>query len=210
MRLIIPAVPSLNGLPLSYNWAILAVYAKHAKFHDTSEVNMKRQIIERELACDNVNNFSEEKHKNRPSGEMRGRAGISLRKVTVNLAESPVSWLFARGHLNQRQHDAGDRLRLDWELAQLAPRVTMHWDPVRARGGGGAGLTPTERQIVAKQRFDGAIAQAGNGLSDVLWRVVCAGESLADAERAMQWPSRSGKLVLRFALDRVADFYRIT
>jgi hypothetical protein len=39
--------------------------------------------------------------------------------------------------------------------------------------------------------------------------VVCAGEGLPDAERALAWPARSGKLVLRFALDRVADFYRI-
>ena len=29
------------------------------------------------------------------------------------------------------------------------------------------------------------------------------------AEKALQWPARSGKLVLKLALDRVADFYRI-
>ena len=53
------------------------------------------------------------------------------------------------------------------------------------------------------------LAAAGSGLADVLWRVVCAGETLPDAERAMAWPARSGKVVLRLALDRVADFYRI-
>ena len=57
--------------------------------------------------------------------------------------------------------------------------------------------------------IDGAIAAAGAGLSDVLWRVVCAGETLADAERAFEWPARSGKVVLRLALERVADFYRV-
>jgi hypothetical protein len=39
--------------------------------------------------------------------------------------------------------------------------------------------------------------------------VVCAGESLPTAERALAWPARSGKLVLRLALDRVAEFYRL-
>lgn len=53
------------------------------------------------------------------------------------------------------------------------------------------------------------MAAAGQGLADVLWRVVCAGESLADAERGLGWPSRSGKLVLRFALARVAAYYRV-
>ena len=71
------------------------------------------------------------------------------------------------------------------------------------------GLNATERQIAAKARFDGAVAAAGPGLADVLWRVVCAGESLPDAERALAWPVRSGKLVLGLALDRVAGFYRM-
>ena len=54
------------------------------------------------------------------------------------------------------------------------------------------------------------MAAAGKGLADILWRVVCACEGLPDAERALGWPSRSGKLVLKLALERVADFYRIT
>ncbi len=130
------------------------------------------------------------------------------RTVTVNLAESPIAWLHARGHLSERLFDAGERLRTDYERARLAPSVTMRWNPVRVKTTGD-GLTPGERQVAAKARFDGAIAAAGPGLSDVLWRVVCAGEALADAERALAWPARSGKLVLRIALDRVAHFYRI-
>lgn len=130
--------------------------------------------------------------------------------MTVNLAESPLTWLHSRGHLTNRQFDAGERLRADYERAQLGPSVTMRWDPVRIKGqGSDAGLSPTERQLAAKQRFDAALAEAGKGLSDILWRVVCAGEGLPDAEKVLQWPARSGKLVLKLALDRVADFYRI-
>jgi len=155
-----------------------------------------RRLVERELT---------------PEGPRRGDGvGKGHRSVTVNLAESPIAWLHARGHLDDRLFDAGERLRADYERAQMAPSVTMRWDSVRVRTTGDAGLTPGERQIAAKARFDGALAAARRGLEDVLWRVVCAGESLPDAERSLAWPARSGKLVLRLALDRVAEFYRIS
>ena len=133
----------------------------------------------------------------------------AVRSVTVNLAESPLGWLRARGMVSERQHLAGERLREDWERAQLGPRVTMRWD--RAPGGGSrAGAPePGSTAIAAKARFDAAIAAAGPGLADVLWRVACAGEGLAAAEEALGWPKRAAKLVLTLALDRVADFYRI-
>lgn len=130
------------------------------------------------------------------------------RTLTVNLAESPLRWLHARGHLSDRQLAAGELLRRDFEAAQLGPSITMRWEPVRVRGTG-PGLDAGERHAAAHARFHAALATAGRGLQDVLWRVVCAGEGLPEAERAMGWPSRSGKLVLRFALDRVADFHRV-
>ena len=142
----------------------------------------------------------------------RGQKGRPTRSVTVNLAESPLGWLFARGHVNRRQMEAGERLRFDWERGQLAPRVTMSWDaaPIaRSRGGSSPGVDLTGSQIDAKKRFQAAVAAAGPGLSDILWRVVCGGEGMRDAETALGWPARAGKLVLSLALDRVADYYRI-
>src|SRR3954452_4505664 len=134
------------------------------------------------------------------------------RTVTFNAAESPLGWLFARGLVSQRQFDAGERLRADWERAQLSARVTMAWDaaPV-ARGRGGSVSEPdlSGALIDAKLRFGGAVASAGPGLADILWRIVCAGEGMRDAETALGWPARAGKLVLTLALDRVASFYRI-
>ena len=155
---------------------------------------MQRKLVERELT---------------PEGPRR-HPGVAARRrsVTVNLAESPLGWLHAHGHLDDRLFDAGERLRTDYERARIAPGVTMRWEPVRIRGTG-TSLSPGERQMAARQRFDGAIAAAGKGLEDILWRVVCACETLPAAEKALAWPARSGKLVLRLALDRVADFYRI-
>jgi hypothetical protein len=130
--------------------------------------------------------------------------------VTVNAAESPLGWLKARGHIGARQYQAGEQLRADWERAQLAPSVTMRWDAARtgrAPGSAEGRLTPGEAQVAAKRRFDAAVAQVGPGLSDVLWRIVCAGEGMREAEQALGWPARAGKLVLGLALDRLADHY---
>jgi len=128
------------------------------------------------------------------------------------MAESPLGWLFSRGVVSRRQYEAGERLRADWERAQLSPRVTMAWDatPV-SRGRAGSAPKPdlNGAQLDARRRFDAAIASAGSGLADILWRVVCAGDGMRDAETALGWPARAGKLVLSFALDRIADHYRV-
>lgn len=132
-----------------------------------------------------------------------------MRSVAVNLQESPHAWLHARGHLDDRcMMRAGGCGRIT-NGPVSAPRPLGH-DAVRIRGSGDRGLNATERQIAAKARFDGAMAAAGSGLSDILWRVACGCESLPDAEKELSWPARSGKLVLKLALERVADFYRIS
>lgn len=156
---------------------------------------MQRQLVERELTEEGP----------------RKQRGIAPKKrsVTMNLAESPLSWLHSRGHLDDRLFDAGERLRSDFERAQMGASVTMRWDPVRTQSTGDRGLSHCERQIAAKERFDAALKAAGKGLEDILWRVVCSGESLPAAEKMLQWPARSGKLVLKLALERVADYYRI-
>lgn len=155
---------------------------------------MRRELVERELTSEGP----------------RTRPGVAPRRrsVTVNLAESPLAWLHAHGHLDDRLFCAGERLRADYERARLSPGITMRWEPVRISGAP-QGHAPTERQIIARERFQGALAAAGKGLEDILWRVVCACEPVPVAEKALAWPARSGKLVLGIALDRVADFYRI-
>jgi len=159
---------------------------------------MKRHLAERELTPEG------------PRREAIKSGARPRRTVTVNLAESPLAWLHARGHIDNRLADAGEALRADYERAQLSASITMRWDPVRVKGGSAQGLAPSEKQVAARQRFDGAIKAAGRGLEDILWRVVCAGEALPEAEKTLGWPARSGKLVLRIALERVAEFYRIT
>jgi hypothetical protein len=135
-----------------------------------------------------------------------------IRSVTVNLTESPLGWLKARGLVSERQFAAGETLRGDWERASLEPRVTMRWDappPGRAARGAPDPASPTLLQLAARRRFEDAAAAVGEGLSNILWRVVCAGEGMRDAERALGWPARAGRVVLGIALDRLADHYRL-
>lgn len=148
-----------------------------------------------------------------PAGVERHGNGAGKRRLArVNLDESPLSWLFARGLITAWQFDAGEALRRDYEAAAMAPSVTMDWDRLsvgRVDGGGSADLTPSERQVAARGRFDNAMAALGGGLSDIAWRVLCAGEAIGAAEKGLGWPSRSAKLVLTLALDRLADYYRV-
>jgi hypothetical protein len=139
-----------------------------------------------------------------------GKAGPQvMRHVTVNLGESPIAWLAARGHLTAAQLDAGERLRGDYERAGLSARVTMRWDaaaPAKTRGGARVADASLAR-IDAHRRFHAALDAVGPGLADICWRVICAGEGIGCAEKGLGWPARSGKLVLGLALDRLARFY---
>lgn len=134
------------------------------------------------------------------------------RSTRVNLAESPLSWLRSRGLVSERQFLAGEQLREDFERAGVMGSTTMRWDAAPREGGRRSARNPeafTHSRIAAKARFDAALAEAGPGLTDILWRVVCAGDAMPVAEKALGWPARSGRLVLGLALDRLAHHYRL-
>jgi hypothetical protein len=108
--------------------------------------------------------------------------------------------------------DAGERLREDFEIAQLGPRVAQNWDNFlvprdscnRPQGGEGAS---SDGARAARDRFHAAMQALGPGLSDVVFRVCCFLEGLETAEKRLGWSARSGKVVLRIALQRLAMHY---
>jgi hypothetical protein len=134
-----------------------------------------------------------------------------LQRVTINLAESPLGWLHARGLITPAQFYGGEQLRRDFVRAGLSPRVTMNWDapPIGAKRAANDAGSMALGQIDAKRRFLAAMEVAGPGLGDILWRVICAGEAVPEAEKALGWPGRAGRVVLTLALDRVAGFYSV-
>lgn len=139
------------------------------------------------------------------------------RRVQLNSAESPLIWLAQRKDrvgkpfLESEQVEAGERLRRDFVRAGMTPRMTPGYDgaPVNDRGGRAfIGLNHTEAQLSARRRFLNATNSVGPELSGVLLRVCCFLEGIAEAERQLDWPVRSGKVVLRIALDHLVRHYR--
>lgn len=78
---------------------------------------------------------------------------------------------------------------------------------IRNSGGQRLEAPLTDMVLAAKQRFSAAMRAAGPGLNDLLFDVCCHLRGLEEAERANGWPTRSAKVVLRIALERLADHY---
>ena len=143
-------------------------------------------------------------------GSVRSRPGVArpARSHSVNLAESPLGWLHARGHVTTRQFDAGERLRWDWERAQLDPQVTMRWDALpRVGAGGAAGRAPSGAPAAAR-RLEAALAACGpaRGLVDA---VCVRASALQAAEQDLGLRRRAGKQLLQAGLSDLARHYRI-
>lgn len=106
---------------------------------------------------------------------------------------------------------AGERLREDFELAQMGARVSGSWDHVLSGvidgGRAGAGADATGGSSAARARVEAALRDLGPGLGDVALRCCCHLEGLEQAEQAMGWSARSGKIVLRIALQRLRRHY---
>lgn len=140
--------------------------------------------------------------------------GEGIARVLVNDSESPLAWLARRKGRDGRtmidtdQFIAGERLRADFTRAHLTPRVTSSWSGTgRTNGAGGGAGEMTDLIVASRQRVRLALDACGPELSGVLMDVCCFLRGLEDVERERGWPSRSAKVVLQLALDRLARHY---
>lgn len=133
-------------------------------------------------------------------------------------SESPLGWLYRRRDkagetlISRSQFDAGERLRLDYELAQLMPRLTVDWTLASTGGaphnvGAHRGLEISERALAARERVSQALGAVEPELASLLVDVCCHLKGLEQLEKAAGWPQRSAKIVLQVALSALARHY---
>jgi len=137
--------------------------------------------------------------------------------LKVNLGEDPLGWLARRKgpdgqpFLSPDEVEAGERLRLDFEISQMGPSVAQDWRKFLTPGdrlsGTPLGRSPGEGPMAARARVARALSALGAGLSDAALRVCCFLEGLEACERRLGWSARSGKVVLKIALQRLSEHY---
>jgi hypothetical protein len=104
---------------------------------------------------------------------------------------------------------AAERFAVDLMRAGMVPRVTMEWSAggMVDRSRGGPGLNASEAALAARQRADLALKAVGPDFAGVLIDVCGFEKGLEVLERERNWPVRSGKLVVRYALNALARHY---
>ncbi|MGV6874683.1 DUF6456 domain-containing protein [Pseudochelatococcus sp. B33] len=144
-------------------------------------------------------------------GEAVLRDGAESVKVAINEAESPLAWLHRRRDRNGEPFidatcfEAGERLRRDMTMARIMPRVTSRWSP--AGGGSGGPAVATDAMVSARQRLNRALEAVDGDYAGILLDVCGFLKRIEDVERERHWPPRSGKVVLKLALQRLAAHY---
>ncbi len=138
-----------------------------------------------------------------------GDASDAPRRIRYGMAESPLVALARRRDregerfLSDDLVHAGERLREDFEMAQMEAEVARDWDqflvalrdsPIPDPGQSAGAIERARARVIA------ALQDIGPGLSDVTLRCCCFLEGLETAEKTLGWSARSGKIVLRIAL----------
>ncbi len=156
-----------------------------------------------------------EQHKEMGERWVMAEDGSGQQRIRCNMAESPITALGRKTgldgapFLSAQMLQASEKLREDFEIAQLGPRVAQNWDrflTISVRHGYEPSVGD-DRPSAARDRVAAALAELGPGLADVVFRCCCFLEGLETAEKRLNWSARSGKVVLRIALGRLALHY---
>lgn len=142
-------------------------------------------------------------------------AANARQSMRYQVTESPLSGLARRKDrdgqpfLKRELVAVGERLREDFELAQVGMPVVESWDALMSEE-----ISPSTQTshgaLAARKRVKDALRDLGPGLGDIVLRCCCFLEGLEQTEKSMGWSARSGKIVLRIALQRLARHFEET
>ena len=141
----------------------------------------------------------------------------AARRLRYGTTESPVAVLArrldkdGRRFLGDAELQAAGQLRTDFIMGQLEDAsfetARALEQQLQARQVRGSNLGPPGTRA-ARQRVLDVLRDLGPDLGDVALRCCCRLEGVESAEQAMGWSARSGKIVLRIALQRMVRHYR--
>ncbi len=131
-----------------------------------------------------------------------------------NVSGSAIDWLTSkkggRFALSENETAAANLFRQDYEQAHMTGRTTMDWSErvgrTKTRRPAGHDSLPL-KALGARRRLHKALDFVGPGLSDILVEACCHEQSLQASEALFALPARSGKVMLKLALARLAVFY---
>ncbi|NRA86216.1 MAG: hypothetical protein HRU28_02235 [Rhizobiales bacterium] len=133
---------------------------------------------------------------------------------------SPILKLYNRQkNLNNKylveQHvQAGQKLFKLFSKANLQPNITMNWDKLESVPQNhytGEKEQPFGEQVyIARKQLYESLAYVGEEYAAILVEICLFANGLEATEKAMNWPARSGKLLLTMALDKLAKHYKIS
>ena len=221
---IIVSVPS-KGISLSKG--IVPAIAGHILVHrgmaEWQGYLGSSQILKLKPYIDSVPNFvtdlapEPDKYRQQHGGIKKREIKFGTEKVKVhfNEAESPLLWMWRRKGrdglplIGLSSFMAGERLRKDYTMASMTPRVTANWSDSASssKGAGNATASFSDTVIAARKRLNIAMGECGPEFSGILLDLCCFLKGLEQIEFEHNWPARSAKVVVNLALSKLSRHY---
>ena len=137
------------------------------------------------------------------------------RYVKRNLSTRNLERWYAAGKIDERQFQAGDRYRSDWERSGFGQRVTAKYD-ITSTGGGAGSYMPsmpgTLAQMDAWRAWRAARADLGTlaeGFDAMAVHDQLANEIDPALDRVGIWTRRTSMMAVTICLDRLVVLYRL-
>lgn len=100
-------------------------------------------------------------------------------EALVNIRESAVGTLYARGHINDAQWAAAGRFRMYWEQSGAKGAIAIDYGRVQVDGGKAIDPLP-DRVVEATQHLNSCLPVLGKRTFDIMIKVVGQGMEIAD------------------------------